>query len=100
MGSTETEASLAADLAHAVEGTDPTEIVALADALEDLGDLAYSDAYAQLEAVSHRLRRIVNPTIYTTQELARRVERKEAFATRVLAQPKLWLIGGEDALGL
>ena len=63
-------------------------------------DLAYSDVYAQLEAVSHRLRRIVNPTIYTTQELARRVERKEAFATRVLAQPKLWLIGGEDALGL
>ena len=63
-------------------------------------DLAYSDLYAQLEAVSQRLGRTVNPTIYTTQELARRVKRKEAFATRVLAQPKLWLIGGEDALGL
>ena len=41
------EPSLAADLAHAVEGTDPTEIVALADALEDLGDLAYSDEARQ-----------------------------------------------------
>lgn len=63
-------------------------------------DLAYADVYAQLEAVSHRLGRTVNPSIYTTQELARRVERKEAFTTRVLAQPKLWLIGGEDDLGL
>lgn len=63
-------------------------------------DLPYSDLYAQLEAVSHRLGRTVNPTIYTPQELAKRVKRKEAFATRVLAQPKLWLIGGEGDLGL
>lgn len=63
-------------------------------------DLAYSDLYAALEAVSSRLGRTVNPTLYTPQELARRVKKQEAFATRVLAQPKLWLIGGEDALGL
>jgi predicted nucleotidyltransferase len=63
-------------------------------------DLAYSDLYATLEEVSTRLGRTVNPTIYTPQELAKRVKRKEAFASRVLAQPKLWLIGGEDALGL
>ena len=63
-------------------------------------DLAYSDLYAALEGVSNRLGRTVNPTIYTPQELAKRVKRKEAFASRVLAQPKLWLIGGEDALGL
>lgn len=63
-------------------------------------DLAYSDLYAALEAVSSRLGRTVNPTIYTPQELAKRVKRKEAFATRVLAQPKTWLIGGEDAIVL
>jgi len=63
-------------------------------------DLAYSDLYAALDAVSHRLGRTVNPTIYTPQELAKRVKRKDAFATRVLAQPKIWLIGGEDALAL
>lgn len=63
-------------------------------------DLAYPDLYAALEEVSTRLGRTVNPTIYTPQELAKRVKRKEAFATRVLAQSKLWLIGGEDALGL
>jgi len=63
-------------------------------------DLAYSDLYAALEAVSHRLGRTVNPTIYTPPELAKRIKRKEAFVTRVLAQPKTWLIGGDDALGL
>lgn len=63
-------------------------------------DLAYSELYAHLEAVSQRLGRTVNPTIYTPQELAERVRRKESFTTRVLAQPKVWLIGGDDALGL
>ncbi|MEO6470203.1 MAG: ATP-dependent DNA helicase [Aeromicrobium sp.] len=36
------EFSLADELSRAVEGTDPTEIVSLADALEDLGELSYS----------------------------------------------------------
>jgi predicted nucleotidyltransferase len=63
-------------------------------------DLAYSDLYAHLEAASQRLGRTINPTIYTPQELAKRIKGKEAFVTRVLAQPKLWLMGDEDALGL
>ena len=63
-------------------------------------DLAYADLYAALEALSTRLGRTVNPTIYTPQELAKRIGRKDAFATRVLTQPKIWLIGAEDALGL
>lgn len=63
-------------------------------------DLSYADLFARLEEASHRLGRTVNPTIYTSKELAQRVKRKDAFTTRVLAQPKLWLIGGEDALGL
>ena len=63
-------------------------------------DLAYSDLYAALEAASQRLGRTVNPTIYTSKELTKRVKSKEAFATRVLGQPKLWLIGGEADLGV
>ena len=63
-------------------------------------DLAYSDLYAALEAASQRLGRTVNPTIYTSKELTKRVKSKEAFATRVLGQPKLWLIGGEADLAL
>lgn len=62
--------------------------------------LSYADLYARLEEASQRLGRTFNPTIYTSDELAQRVQRKDAFATRVLAQPKVWLIGGDDALGL
>jgi hypothetical protein len=42
----------------------------------------------------------VNPTILTSNELAKRVEQRESFITRVLAQPKVWLVGGQDALGV
>lgn len=52
-------------------------------------DLSYADLYARLEEASQRLGRTVNPTIYTSKELAQRVKRKDAFATRVLAQPKV-----------
>ncbi len=60
--------------------------------------LEYADLFAALEAVATTLGRTVNPTIYTRQELAKRVKQKNAFMTRVLAQPKVWLIGGEDEL--
>lgn len=58
--------------------------------------LSYADTYAALELASTQLGRTVNPTIYSTQELAKRIQQGDAFVTRVLAQPKLWLIGTED----
>lgn len=64
-------------------------------------DLTYADLFAALEAASIRLGRKVAPTIYSPKELARRVKRDSSFVTRVLRQPKLWLIGDERAgLGL
>ena len=43
------------ELARAVEGTDPTEIVSLADAVDDPGDLPYSaEARASASPRSHR----------------------------------------------
>jgi len=60
--------------------------------------LGYADAFAALEAASTQLGRTVNPTIYSTKELAKRIKQGEAFVMRVLAQPKLWLIGGDDDL--
>lgn len=59
-------------------------------------DLSYADLYLALDAVSVQLGRTVNPTILSRQELVKRVKKDEAFITRVLAQPKLWLMGGED----
>jgi predicted nucleotidyltransferase len=60
--------------------------------------LAYADLFALLEEASSQLGRAVSPTIYTPAELTKRVRQKNSFVTRVLAQPKIWLIGGEDDL--
>ena len=60
--------------------------------------LSYPDLFGVLEEASARLGRKVAPTIYSPKELARRVRQDNAFVTRVLEQPKLWLIGGESDL--
>ena len=60
--------------------------------------LTYADLFAVLEQAGARLGRKVNPTVYSSQELAKRIKQGNAFITRVLAQPKVWLIGGEDDL--
>ena len=36
----------------------------------------------------------------TRKDLAKRIAGDNAFVTRVLAQPKLWLIGSENALAV
>jgi predicted nucleotidyltransferase len=60
--------------------------------------LTYADLFAALEEASAKLGRKVAPTIYSLKELSKRVKKDNAFVTRVLAQPKLWLIGDESAL--
>jgi predicted nucleotidyltransferase len=60
--------------------------------------LTYGALYGALEDASARLGRKVAPTIYSSKELAKRLKQDNAFLTRVLAQPKLWLIGNERAL--
>jgi predicted nucleotidyltransferase len=61
-------------------------------------DLSYSDLFLALDDVSARLGRTVNPTMYTRKELAKKLKDGESFVKRVLAQPKLWVIGDEHAL--
>ena len=60
--------------------------------------LAYADVFGALESVNLQLGRTVNPTILTGQDLAKRLKQGDAFITRVLAQPKVWLTGGDDDL--
>jgi predicted nucleotidyltransferase len=62
--------------------------------------LNYGDTFAALEAAGARLGRPVNPTILSRRDLARRVEADSTFVTRVLSQPKIWLIGGTDVPGI
>jgi predicted nucleotidyltransferase len=60
--------------------------------------LTYADLFGTLEDASAHLGRKVAPTIYSPKELARRRKQDSAFVTRVLEQPKLWLIGDEADL--
>lgn len=62
--------------------------------------LTYGDVFAALEAASARLGRQVNPTILSRKDLGKRVKADNAFVSRVLSGPKIWLIGGKDALGV
>jgi predicted nucleotidyltransferase len=62
--------------------------------------LTYAELYVALEPIMPNLRRQVNPTVLTHDALTKRVNAKEAFITRVLAQPKIWLIGGDSDLGI
>lgn len=60
--------------------------------------LTYGDLFGVIEGASRRLGRKVAPTIYGRKEFLRLVNEGNAFVARVLAQPKLWLIGDERSI--
>jgi predicted nucleotidyltransferase len=60
--------------------------------------VAYLDLFLSLTEVERQIGRTVNPTIYTPNELETRVREGNAFVTKVLKQPKLWLIGTANDL--
>jgi predicted nucleotidyltransferase len=60
--------------------------------------LAYAELFAGLEAAAKRLGRPINPTLYSQLEFRRRARDKQAFIVRVLAQPKIWIVGSDDDL--
>jgi predicted nucleotidyltransferase len=60
--------------------------------------LAYSEIYSVLEPASEQLARTVNPTVYSAAEWSKRAKSGNAFVSRVMAQPKLWIIGSENDL--
>src|SRR5262245_36427939 len=62
-------------------------------------DLEYADVYPVLEKAERRLGRPVNPTVMSRAEWQQKRARRDSFAARVAAQPKLFVIGSEDALG-
>lgn len=58
--------------------------------------LAYGEVFGALENATQTLGRKVNPTLYSPLEWAKRFVQDSAFVTRVLQQPKIWLIGTEE----
>ncbi len=60
--------------------------------------LSYGNLLEALEPLTESLGRRVNPTVLSKREWANRLGGKRGFATRVMAQPKIWIVGTEDAL--
>lgn len=57
--------------------------------------LTYADVFTALENTASIVGRSINPTVYSTKEFNRRTVEGKSFIKRVLAQPKLWIIGQE-----
>lgn len=60
--------------------------------------LTYGELFGAIERVTRTVGRKVNPTVYTVAEFSKRARTENAFVTRVLEQPKLWVIGSDDDL--
>ena len=63
-------------------------------------DLSYGALFTALEDASVTLERPVNPTILSPDEFHGRVARQESFLTRVMEQPKIWILGKEGDLSI
>jgi len=60
--------------------------------------LAYADLMALLTEAEQLLGRPVNPSIYTMEQIKDKLEQKNAFLTRLMEQPKIWVKGSDDVI--
>jgi len=56
-------------------------------------DMSYSEVMELLAPAEKQLGRTINPTLYTVAEFTDRKNNHQPFITRVIEQPKLWLMG-------
>jgi predicted nucleotidyltransferase len=58
-------------------------------------DLAYPEVYSALMPVEEQLGRKINPSIYSNEDVQQKLGKGNAFLTRIMVQPKIFLIGSE-----
>jgi len=63
-------------------------------------EISYGTLFSLLEETSQLLGRSVNPTILSQEEFNKRLENQESFLTRILVQPKIWIMGESSDLGI
>lgn len=64
-----------------------------------VGDASFGDVVAALAPVQESLRREVNPNVYPALEFRKKLAAGDPFLKRVLAERKIFIVGGEDDLG-
>ncbi len=57
------------------------------------------EALAPLAPAQETLRREVNPSVYPASEFGKKLAARDPFLGRVLAERKIFIVGGEDDLG-
>jgi uncharacterized protein len=63
-----------------------------------IGEVTFGELTEALAPAQERLGREVNPTVYPRREFQQKAQARQHFVTRVLADPKLFLIGNEREL--
>ena len=58
--------------------------------------LSYADAMNNLATSEAVLGRTVNPTIYSSEDIVNKLNDNNAFLTRLMDQPKIWVKGSDD----
>jgi len=61
-------------------------------------DVAYADLFGLVSEAERRLGRKLNPTVYAAAEWRKKLAAGNDFVSRVLSQPKVFIIGAEDDL--
>jgi predicted nucleotidyltransferase len=61
-------------------------------------EVAYADLFGLVSQAEQRLGRKVNPTVYAFADLRKKLADGHDFESRVLNQPKVFVIGSEDDL--
>jgi predicted nucleotidyltransferase len=64
-----------------------------------IADCTFGEVVKVLHPVQEQLQREINPVLYTAAEFIRRIADKDAFIGKLLANPKLFVIGTEHDLG-
>ena len=61
-------------------------------------ELTYPDAYQALMKVEHEIGRPINPVVMSRTEWKQKRKAADSFVKRIAGQPKLFVIGDQDAL--
>lgn len=64
-----------------------------------LGEVEFAEAVKCLHPLQHQLGREINPKVYSMAEWKKLVKKQQGFARDVMEKPKLFVIGGKDAIG-
>jgi predicted nucleotidyltransferase len=64
-----------------------------------VGEASFGNVVAALAPAQESLRREVNPNVYPALEFRKKLAAGDPFLKRVLAERKIFIVGGEDDLG-